>query len=197
MAKKPWRSAPHLLEDHYTFEDAILNGLILITFLKHADRVKIACLAQLVNVIAPIITETDGPAWRQTIFYPFLHASRYGRGVSLTPVISTGTHDTSHHSHVTDIESAAVCNEEKEEVTIFAVNRHTKADLVFEADLRGFDGYRVKEYLVLESDDWKAVNAVDRCPVSPKTRTDFTMEQGIFQTVMKKCSWNVIVFSKI
>ena len=68
---------------------------------------------------------------------------------------------------------------------------------MFEADLRGFDGYRVKEYLVLESDDWKAVNAVDRCPVSPKTRTDFTMEQGIFQTVMKKCSWNVIVFSKI
>ncbi|MDE6889920.1 MAG: alpha-N-arabinofuranosidase [Eubacterium sp.] len=196
MAKKPWQSAPHLLEDIYNFEDAILNGLILITFLKYADRVKIACLAQLVNVIAPIMTETDGPAWRQTIFYPFLHASKYGRGVSLTPVISTGKHDTTQHTDVTDIESAAVYNEEKGEVTIFAVNRNTQEDIEFEADLRGFEGYKVKEYLVLESDDMKLANSAKSCPVTPKARTSFVMENGVFTTVMKKCSWNVIVFSK-
>lgn len=196
MAKKPWQVAPHLLEDIYNFEDAILNGLILITFLKHADRIKIACLAQLVNVIAPIMTETDGKAWRQTIFYPFLHASKYGRGVALTPVVSTGTHDTSQHSQVTDIESAAVYNEEKGEVTIFAVNRNTEADIDFEADIRGFEGYQVKEYIVMESDDMKLANSAAASPVAPKTRTDYTMENGIFKTVMKKCSWNVIVFSK-
>ncbi len=67
----PWQKAPHLLEDHYTFEDALMVGLMMITLLKHADRVKIACLAQLVNVIAPIMTEENGIAWRQTIFYPF------------------------------------------------------------------------------------------------------------------------------
>lgn len=196
MAKKPWQVAPHLLEDINNFEDAILNGLILITFLKHADRIKIACLAQLVNVIAPIMTETDGKAWRQTIFYPFLHASKYGRGVALTPVVSTGTHDTSQHSQVTDIESAAVYNEEKGEVTIFAVNRNTEADIDFEADIRGFEGYQVKEYIVMESDDMKLANSAAASPVAPKTRTDYTMENGIFKTVMKKCSWNVIVFSK-
>ena len=196
MAKKPWQVAPHLLEDIYNFEDAILNGLILITFLKHADRIKIACLAQLVNVIAPIMTETDGKAWRQTIFYPFLHASKYGRGVALTPVVSTGTHDTSQHSQVTDIESAAVYNEEKGEVTIFAVNRNTENDIDFEADIRGFEGYQVKEYIVMESDDMKLANSAAASPVAPKTRTDYTMENGIFKTVMKKCSWNVIVFSK-
>jgi alpha-N-arabinofuranosidase len=196
MAKKPWQVAPHLLEDIYNFEDAILNGLILITFLKHADRIKIACLAQLVNVIAPIMTETDGKAWRQTIFYPFLHASKYGRGVALTPVVSTGTHDTSQHSQVTDIESAAVYNEEKGEVTIFAVNRNTETDIDFEADIRGFEGYQVKEYIVMESDDMKLANSAAASPVAPKTRTDYTMENGIFKTVMKKCSWNVIVFSK-
>ncbi len=196
MAKKPWQVAPHLLEDIYNFEDAILNGLILITFLKHADRIKIACLAQLVNVIAPIMTETDGKAWRQTIFYPFLHASKYGRGVALTPVVSTGTHDTSQHSQVTDIESAAVYNEEKGEVTIFAVNRNTENDIDFEADIRGFEWYQVKEYIVMESDDMKLANSAAASPVAPKTRTDYTMENGIFKTVMKKCSWNVIVFSK-
>ncbi len=142
------------------------------------------------------MTETDGKAWRQTIFYPFLHASKYGRGVALTPVVSTGTHDTSQHSQVTDIESAAVYNEEKGEVTIFAVNRNTETDIDFEADIRGFEGYQVKEYIVMESDDMKLANSAAASPVAPKTRTDYTMENGIFKTVMKKCSWNVIVFSK-
>ena len=69
-----------MLEDIYTFEDALLVGSLLITLLSHADRVKIACLAQLVNVIAPIMTVPGGGSWRQTIFYPFLHASVYGPG---------------------------------------------------------------------------------------------------------------------
>ncbi len=194
MAEQPWQSAPHLLEDIYNFEDAVLIGLILITFLKHADRIKIACLAQLVNVIAPIMTETDGPAWRQTIFYPFLHVSRYGRGTALTPVISTGTHDTACHCHVTDIEAAAVYNEEKGETAIFAVNRNITSDLEFEADIRGFTGYKVKEYLVLESDDRKLANSAYNSPVVPRRRTDFTLEGGIFKARLKACSWNVIVF---
>lgn len=196
MERRPWQTAPHLLEDIYNFEDAILNGLILITFLKHADRVKVACLAQLVNVIAPIMTETDGAAWRQTIFYPFLHASRYGRGYALEPVVSTGTHDTAGHSNVTDIESVAVYNEEKDEVTIFAVNRNTLEDIPFEADVRGFEGYRVKEYSVMESDDMKLCNSAAGEAVRPRDKTDYALDGGIFSTVMKKCSWNVIRFGK-
>ena len=84
----PWQQAPALLEDIYTFEDALLVGLMLITLMKHGDRVKIACMAQLVNVIAPIMTEKDGGAWCQTIFYPFMHASVFGRGTVLEPVLS-------------------------------------------------------------------------------------------------------------
>ena len=159
MKNRPWQTAPHLLEDIYDFEDAILVGLILITFLKHADRLKMACLAQLVNVIAPIMTENDGGAWKQTIFYPFLHASKYGRGVALRSVVNSTMHDSKNHEDVTDVESVAVYNEEKEEVTIFAVNRNVKEDALFEADVRCFCGYRVLEYLALENDDMKVVNS--------------------------------------
>lgn len=60
---KKWVQKPHQLEDIYNFEDALLVGSMLITILRHADRVKIACLAQLVNVIAPIMTSDTG-AWR-------------------------------------------------------------------------------------------------------------------------------------
>src|SRR5699024_12058655 len=67
---EPWSVAPPQLEDVYTFEDALLVGSMLNTLLKHSDRVKMACMAQLVNVIAPIMTETGGGAWKQTIFYP-------------------------------------------------------------------------------------------------------------------------------
>lgn len=196
MEKRPWQIAPHLLEDIYDFEDAILVGLILITFLKHADRLKMACLAQLVNVIAPIMTDNDGGAWKQTIFYPFLHASKYGRGVALKPVVSTQVHDTKNHCDVTDIESIAVYNEEKEEVTIFAVNRNVKEDVLFEGDVRGFEGYTVKEYLCMEQDDMKAVNGLGTERVAPYQKTEYTLDNGKFTTIMKKCSWNVIRFGK-
>jgi alpha-N-arabinofuranosidase len=193
MEEHPWTVAPHLLEDHYTYEDAILVGLMLITLIKHADRVKIACLAQLVNVIAPIMTEENGPAWRQTIFYPFLHASLYGRGTALQPVVSGGKHDTKNHEDVTDIDSVAVYNEERNEVTIFAVNR-TDHPVDFEADVRSFEGYKVREYLALEGCDLKAVNSADGEAVAPVSRTDYQMDKGIFQTQTKPYSWNVIRF---
>lgn len=196
MTKRPWQIAPHLLEDHYNFEDAVLVGLILITFLKHADRLKMACLAQLVNVIAPIMTETDGAAWRQTIYYPFLHASKYGRGVVLQPVCASTRHDTAKHENVTDIESVAVYNEEKKEVTIFAVNRNTDEDIVFEADIRSFAGYRVAEFTALEQEDMKAVNSALGETVTPAARKDYELSDGLFTAVLKKCSWNVIRFTK-
>ena len=90
-----WIEHPHQLEDIYNFEDALLVGSMLITLLRHADRVKIACLAQLVNVIAPIMTSDTG-AWKQTIFYPYMHASQFGRGTVLTSVVKTPTYESKH-----------------------------------------------------------------------------------------------------
>lgn len=196
MKERPWQIAPALLEDHYDFEDAILVGLMLIMILKYADRVKMTCLAQLVNVIAPIMTEKDGPAWRQTIFYPFLHASKYGRGIALMPIASCGKHDTKTHEDVTDIENVAVYNEEKDEVTVFAVNRNIDENVTFEVDLRSFDGYQVKEFTVLEHDDIYATNSALGEKVAPKAKTDYTFADGIFTTELKKVSWNVIRFGK-
>ncbi|MBP0977414.1 MAG: alpha-N-arabinofuranosidase, partial [Oscillospiraceae bacterium] len=188
--------APHQLEDVYNFEDALLVGGMLITLLNNCDRVKIACLAQLVNVIAPIMTETDGPAWRQTIFYPFYHASKYGRGVALRPVMKTTTHNTSKHENVTDVEAVPVYDEENGRLTIFAVNRTLKEDIPFEVDLRGFEGYEVKEYSVLESEDMLVTNSAEEEKVKPAEKKDYDFKDGIFNTVLKSASWNVIVLVK-
>ncbi len=193
----PWQVAPPMLEDIYTFEDSLLVGLMLITLLKHADRVKIACLAQLVNVIAPIMTEAGGgAAWTQTIFYPFMHASKYGRGVVLMPMLSTDTHNTSKHDHVTDIDSVAVYNEEKEELTIFAVNRTLDSDIELTTDMRGMEGYKVVEHIVLENSDLKTVNCAGGQRVLPKAVDRSKMDGGIMNSILQKASWNVIRLSR-
>ncbi len=196
MRNRPWQEAPHLLEDRYTFEDALLVGLLLITLLKHSDRVKIACMAQLVNVIAPIMAEENGPAWRQTIFYPLLHASKYGRGTAMTPVLSSPKHDTKDFTDVTDVDSVAVWNEASGEVTVFAVNRSLADDVALTVDLRSFPGARLLEHIRLANGDLKAENSASAQNVSPETVSlAETDEAGLPRILLQKCSWNVLRFS--
>ena len=193
--KHPWQVAPPMLEDHYTFEDALLVGLMLMTLIKHADRVKMACLAQLVNVIAPIMTEKDGNAWRQTIYYPFLHASKYGRGQALIPILHSSKHDTKEYTDVNDVESVAVWNEEHEELTIFAVNRDLKDAIDFTCDIRSFGGGSLIEHIEMVCDDLHAVNGPEGEHVHPTT-TDRTLLKGeILETRLRPASWNVIRIS--
>ncbi len=196
MKRKPWQKAPALLEDIYTFEDALLVGLMLITFIKHADRVKMACLAQLVNVIAPIMTKADGPAWKQTIYYPYLHASRYGRGTALQPVLYSTRHDTREYTDVFDVDAAVVYNEEAEEVTIFAVNRDLEDDIEFTCDIRSFDGYELIEHIILANGDLLAVNSAAKQTVEPKKAENTRIENGTLTTYLGKASWNVIRLGK-
>ncbi len=193
---EPWTVAPPQLEDIYNFEDALLVGCMLITMLKHADRVKIACLAQLVNVIAPIMTEENGPAWKQTIFYPYMHASVYGRGIALNPVISSPKYDSKDFTDVPTLESTAVYNEENEELTIFAVNRDIQEGLLLECDLRSFEGYKVIEHIVLENDDIKQTNSAAAEAVKPHTNGDAAISGGQLSSMLPKLSWNVIRLAK-
>jgi alpha-N-arabinofuranosidase len=195
---EPWSIAPPQLEDIYTFEDALLVGSMLITLIRNADRVKMACMAQLVNVIAPIMTENGGAAWRQTIFYPYMHASLYGRGTALNPVITSPVYDTKEYSDVPYLDATAVMNEEKEELVIFAVNRHMEDPLVLECDLRSFSGYEVAEHIVLEHEDIKARNTRDNpYNVVPALRQDTKVVDGRLTVSLKNLSWNVIRFNKI
>lgn len=195
MKNRPWTVAPHLLEDKYDFEDALLVGLMLITLIKHCDRVKMACLAQLVNVIAPIMTEEDGCAWRQTIFYPFLHASKFGRGIALDTAMRTSRHDTRDFTDVPDVDSVAVFNDEAEELTVFAVNRDLDEEITLESDLRGFPGYRFSEHIVLKSDDLFAVNSANKQAVCPKNVWD-VQDGGTLTSRLSPASWNVIRLTK-
>lgn len=192
--REPWGRALPLLEDVYNFEDALLVGLCLITFLRHADRVKIACLAQLVNVIAPIMTRNGGGAWMQTIFHPMMQASTLGRGTSLRCALTVDKHDTTHFEAVPDADAAAVLNDDGS-VTVFAVNRLLDEDVVLDVDLRSFGNFTKVEQSVLHHDDLKAVNTED----APNNVAPVQLPERACDgepIVLKAASWNVIRFTK-
>jgi len=192
----PWTIAPPQLEDIYNFEDALLVGTLLISFLKRSDRVKIACLAQLVNVIAPIMTDNGGAAWKQTIYYPYMHASVFGRGIALNPVIVSDKYDSKDFTDVPYLEAAAVYNDEADEVVVFAVNRSLDNGLELSCDVRSFAGYRIAEHIVLENPNLKAVNAAGAETVKPHSNGNAKLDDGIVNAVLPKQSWNVIRLRK-
>ena len=187
-----WNRALPLLEDVYNFEDALLCVTILITFLKHADRVKIACLAQLVNVIAPILTRNGGGAWAQTIYWPMLHASAYGRGTALRPLVSSPAYDCKDYEQVPYVDAAATLAEDGS-VTIFAVNRSLEEPFELDGDLRAFGNLRLAEHILLHHDDVKAVNTEENPDnVAPTAGPGGTLDGGRLSVTLPAASWNVI-----
>lgn len=190
-----WRIAPPQVEDTYTMEDALVVGCMLIALLKHADRVRIACLAQLVNVIAPIMTAPGGPAWRQTIFWPFLHASRHGRGTALRAAVECPRYPTKAHGDVPVVEAVGTVDDATKAGALFLVNR--SADPVpLEADLRGLPGFRPAEHLVLAHPDLMTVNdATGPDRVVPRTEPLSSPTNGVLRATLAPRSWNVVRLS--
>lgn len=193
---KAWSEHPHQLEDIYNFEDALLVGSLLITLLRHCDRVKCACLAQLVNVIAPIMTSDTG-AWRQTIYYPFLDCSTYGNGTVLNTIVKAPLYDSKNFCDVPYIDSVVLTNEEDGSLTIFAVNKNLEEDIEVTSDLRQFADYHLKWHKVLHHDDLKAVNTEeDPWQIVPQLSYDSVFAAGKLFTTLQKKSWNVIRLEK-
>ncbi len=191
-----WSEAPHILEDIYDFADVLVVGSMLMSILRRSDRVKIACMAQLVNVIAPIMTENGGPAWEQTIFFPYMHVSRYGRGTALLPVVNSSKHDTTHFTDVPDIDTMAVLNEENGELTVFAVNRDMTDSIPLELKLLDFDGYKPVEHIEMSGYDLKQVNTAGKVTVVPHAGELPVCDGKNLTAMLKPLSWNVIRLKK-
>jgi len=194
-----WSIAPPIVQDAYTMEDALVVGGMLITLLNHCDRVKVACLAQVVNVIAPIMTCAGGSAWRQTTFYPFAHASAHGRGTVLRQLVTSSTYDAAERPQVPFLKSACVLDG-KGGLTVFAVNRSLDDRLELSADLRGLGRLRLHEWTSMSHRDLQAINTAQAPDtVKPKTArraAGARVTRGELRAVLKPASWNVIRLSR-
>ena len=186
-------SAPHLIEDTYSVTDAVVVGNLMISMLRHADRVKVGCLAQLVNVIAPIRTDAGGAAWRQTIFFPFALTSRYGRGTSLQPILDGPAMDTRDFGRTPMVDAAAALDEAGGTVSVFVVNRDQSEPVALSVDLRGLPEAAVGEHTAVFDADGDAANtaaAPDR--VRARRLADVPVTDGRLQAVLPPASWSMI-----
>jgi alpha-N-arabinofuranosidase len=196
-------SAPRLIEDVYSVTDAVVVGNLLISLLRHADRVKIGCLAQLVNVIAPIMTEPGGPAWRQASYHPFALTSRYGRGTVLRLAVDSPTHEADRFGPVPLLDAAAVLADGADTgvsgvdgeagLRLFAVNRAQHEPLTVDIDVRALPDLAVASHVAIADDDPDAVNTLaqpDR--VAPRRLADLKVDAGHLQVVLPPLSWNLL-----
>ncbi|OZG61809.1 alpha-L-arabinofuranosidase [Bifidobacterium lemurum] len=190
-----WPVAPRLLEDVYTTADAVVFGDLLITLLKNADRVHAASLAQLVNVIAPIMTEPGGPAWRQTTFYPFSLTARLAKGGTvLEPKLASGTFDTPRYGEVPAVNSVAVRGADGS-VNVFVVNRSLDAPAEFEVKLpAGLETAGI-EAQTLHEDDILACNTLDdqnRVTLHDNDTVAFDAASGTVRMTLPPVSWTAV-----
>lgn len=159
---KGWPHAPRLLEDIYNFEDVLQVGCIINTFIRRSDIVKIACIAQLVNVIAPIMTEPGGPAWKQTTYYPYYFASHFGRGTALNLAVTCPGYDADLADNVPYLDAAAVLDDSGKIITFFLVNRNSSENLETSFDLQGFGKPSVLDHQNIKHDDLEARNTLTK-----------------------------------
>lgn len=193
-----WPQAPRLIEEVYNHEDALLVGGALITLMNNADRVKVACLAQLVNVIGPIMTEPGGQAWRQTIFFPFAQASKYARGRVLRCLIDSPSYQAETFAVVPYLCAAVVHDDESGQTAIFALNRHLSESQNITIELRGVGNQQcLVEALELYHSDMKATNtSASPDTVIPEDNVDVEVSGDRVSAELKPGSWNVIVTKK-
>lgn len=188
-----WPHAPRLLEDIYNFEDVLQVGLILNTFIRRSDVVRIACIAQLVNVIAPIMTEPGGAAWRQTIYYPYYFASLYGRGVALRLSVQSPGYDADVADNVPYLDIAGVHDEEGGALTLFAVNRHATETLEASVSLQGFAAARIIDHQVMVDSDLEAANTLQhQGRITPKPGTGAVVTDGVLLARLPPYSYQMI-----
>jgi alpha-L-arabinofuranosidase len=193
---KGWPHAPPLLEDVYNFEDVLQVGCILNTFIRRSDVVKMACIAQLVNVIAPIMTEPKGAAWRQTIYYPYYFASIFGRGAALRLNVSSPGYDSKVADNVPYVDIAGVHDEAGRALTFFAVNRHASETIALDVALDGFGAATVVDCQVMTAASLEAVNTA-KAPlaVTPRKAAIAAVVDGRLEAKLAPYSYQMIRLS--
>jgi alpha-N-arabinofuranosidase len=193
MAEWDWPHAPRLLEDIYNFEDVLQVGCILNTFIRRSDVVSIACIAQLVNVIAPIMTEPGGISWRQTIYYPFKFASAHGRGTALRLDVDCPTYDADVASGVKYLDIAGVHDGDAGTLTFFAINRNGSETMDVDLGLEGFGAAKSVEHTLIKHDDLEARNTLNApLTVVPQTGNGAKIEGGGLRLTLPPYSYSMV-----
>jgi alpha-N-arabinofuranosidase len=188
-----WPVAPRQLEDQYNALDAVVFGDLLITLLQHSDRVRSASLAQLVNVIAPIMTEPGGIAWRQTTFFPFSITSRLAGECAVRVPLTSGSFTSARFGEVANANAVATIDDEG--VSVFVVNRSTsdaadlRLDLTAVSRELGRDLTIAESHLLHEEDIYAANTLAEPQRVGVRPIDGAEVADGVLGLTLPSVSW--------
>jgi len=186
------QEAPHLLEEVYNLEDALVVGGIVNTLLRNADRVKLACLAQLVNVIAPIMTNANG-LFRQTIYYPYSWGLQMARGAVLNVLSESPTYEVKGIGQVPYLDVTATFDKETGKTSLFILNRDLAKSREIEVQWQDAPPARLLTALTLTGSDLKAVNSFDAPKhVVPQDLNKPTTSSSHSKFEVPACSYTVV-----
>ncbi len=193
---KGWVEHPRLIEDAYNVTDAVVVGTLLNSLLRHGDRVAIANQAQLVNVIAPIRSEENGPAWKQTIFWPFARMAALASGQILRTAVTSDRVDTAQFGDADLVDVSSTYDEENGRVALFLANRGLDDSAEVSIDLRGFTASRVTRAEVLqipEGGDRFTANTLDsQDSVGLVALDGVTVDASTARLTLPALSWAVV-----
>ncbi len=184
--------APPLLDETYNFEDALVVAMFLLSFIRHADVVKIANLAQLVNVIAPIKTAANG-VLKQSIYHAFrMVASRKG-GQSLRQAVDCETYETKSHGEVPYLDSAVMVD--GDELKCFVINRNLKEALDLSIDCADRPIESVNDSELLSHADLNAENSWENPDeINTSALSNVTLQHGRAQIELPPQSFAAVSF---
>ena len=192
-----WPEVQHRLENVYSVTDAVVVGGLLISLLRHADRVTSASLAQLVNAIAPIMTAPGGPAWRQTTFFPFALTSHLARGASLDVRVDVASTTTAVYGDVPLVDVAATHDEADGSTAVFLVNRSLEESIEVSIELAASLAGASVEAVTLHDDDRTAVNtlaAPER--VTPAINPTAALAGSTLTVTLPPVSWTAVSLAR-
>jgi alpha-N-arabinofuranosidase len=188
-----WEVGRPVIEDHYNVADAVVVGNLLISLLRHSDRVTVACQAQLVNVIAPIMTEPGGRAWRQTIFHPFALTSRLARGTVLRLELDSPMYPTARFGDVPVLDAVATHDPGTGEAVAFVVNRDVSEPLDLRVSVTALGDVDVTESWSVGGGDPDEKNSADEPDRVRPTRLEArVLPDGTLSAQLPPVSWSAI-----
>ncbi|OZB82611.1 MAG: hypothetical protein B7X41_15985 [Microbacterium sp. 14-71-5] len=171
-------------------------GTFLHSLLRHGDRVRIANQAQLVNVIAPIRSEEGGPAWRQSIFWPFARMAKMAKGRILRLAVSSTKAPTARYGDVDEVDAVATWDEESGRLALFVANRSLDAEATVDLDLHGLRATALRSAEVLtvpEDGDRLTANLLDAPDaVGLRPLDGVALDDGAVRLTLPALSWSAV-----
>ncbi len=160
LDRDEWAEAPHMSEEDYTLEDALVVAQWLSVFLRRADVLKIACVAQIVNTIASITTTHDSLI-KRTIFYPFLLFRKLAAGAALDAEVKAPRYSTIHFGDMPLLDVSASYDEASGSSAVFIVNRSQTETITVDLHWQDRVPQSYSAVYQLAGNDPKAANTFD------------------------------------